>query len=687
MIFRHGRTPLLRISLFFAAVLWGLSGWAAAADSGGGATVTVGIYQNAPKVFSAGNGRPAGIFIDIIEDIAGREGWKILYLPGTWAECLERLKKGEIDLMPDVARTPEREKIYAFHAIPVLSSWSQVYARKGSGIQSILDLNGRRVLVLDGSVQEATFAKLVGSFGLQIDLTSVPDYQSMFAAVAGGEADAGVTNRFYGMMHAATVGLENTAVIFDPSDLFFAARQGDPRNLGAAVDRHLAVLKKDAESVYYASLRRWTSEDIDFSLPLWLKITAGGGLAFLLTSLAGSIILKHQVNQRTRELRRINQEMELRISERTAELAAVNKEQNSIFETAGVGIVLMRGRVIIRCNSALEEIFGYGPGELSGQPTRVWYPDEAAYALGGAPVYERLARGETHQRTQQLIRRDGSLFWARISCRAFDSTQPMQGTVAIIEDITEEREAEEQLREALEKAREADRIKSAFLATMSHELRTPLNSIIGFTGIMLQGLAGPLNEEQLKQMSMVQNSSRHLLALINDVLDISKIEAGQLVLSCTDFDLRESLDKVVKTVTPMVEQKNIGLSLTVTDEVGRMWADQRRFEQVVLNLLGNAIKFTDRGLVSVFCTSEGDRYCLAFTDTGIGIGEEDLPTVFQPFHQIDNGLARRHEGTGLGLSICRRIVDMMGGTIEVTSRIGQGSTFTVRIPGKTGDRP
>lgn len=688
MALRQRRTPRPGLLLIAAALFWAVTGQAAAEQAAGSdMTVTVGIYENAPKVFTDANGRPAGIFVDIIEYIAKRQGWTLRYQPGTWAEGLERLKNGELDLMPDVALTPLRVKVYDFHKIPVLSSWSQVYARKGSGIQSILDLNGKRVLVLEDSVQQETFAKSIGGFGLNTVLAPMPDYKAMFEAVARGEADAVVTNRFYGMMHAARAGLENTAVIFDPSDMFFATERHDPKQLGEAIDRHLAVLKKDPESIYYSSLKRWTSEEVHFDWPLWLKIAGTGGLGFLFMSLVGSVILKYQVNSRTRELRLINQEMEQRISERTAQLAAVNKEQHSIFETAGVGIVLMRDRTIVRCNRRLEEIFGYDPGELTGQPTRLWYPDDEAYASGGLPIYAQLARDETHHRILQLIRRDGTLFWARVSCRAFDSNNPLKGAVAIIEDITEERQAEEQLRIALDKAREADRIKSAFLATMSHELRTPLNSIIGFTGIMLQGLAGPLNEEQHKQMTMVQNSSRHLLALINDVLDISKIEAGQLELACSAFSLRASLEKVNRIVAPLAEQKAIALQLELADDVGELATDQRRFEQVVLNLLSNAIKFTDQGQVVVSCRREDDLYRLAFTDTGIGMRQEELATIFQPFHQIDSGLARKREGTGLGLSICRKIVELMGGTIDVTSTSGQGSTFTVRIPAQPGGRP
>jgi PAS domain S-box-containing protein len=671
----------------FLCVIWLLSlfCWEPAAQSAEDRQLVVGIYENEPKVFTNDSGKPAGIFIDILEHIAALEGWSLKYTPGTWADGLKRLERGEIDLMPDVALNAEREKLFSFHGVPVLSSWSQIFARKGSGIHSILDLNGKRVLVLKGSVQQERFSRFAFGFDLNIVLVDVPDYRTMFAEVAAGRADAAISNRFYGMVHARKAGLEDTAVVFDPSDLFFAAPRDKEAGILKAIDRHLTKMKQDHQSVYYTSLKRWTSEEVALKLPLWLKIAATAGIGLLVVSLLGGLLLKHQVNLRTRELQLVNREMEQRIRDRTAELESVNREQHSIFETASTGIVLMRERVIVRCNRKLEEIFGYDHGELEGRPTRVWYPDDEAWFIGGPPVYEQLSRGETHSRTQQLIRKDGSLFWARISCRAFDSASPMQGAVAIIEDITEEREAGERLRQVLEKAQEADRIKSAFLATMSHELRTPLNSIIGFTGIMLQGLTGPLNEEQHRQMSMVQASSRHMLALINDVLDISKIEAGQLQLACQPFDLRESLEKVIRTVMPLAEQKQIGLVKEIGEDVSTLAGDQRRLEQVVLNLLSNAVKFTDRGQVTIGCRSDNDGYLLSVADSGIGMRAEELSDIFQPFHQVDTGLARKREGTGLGLSITKKIVDMMGGTITVESRIGEGSTFTVIIPRQTGE--
>jgi signal transduction histidine kinase len=247
-----------------------------------------------------------------------------------------------------------------------------------------------------------------------------------------------------------------------------------------------------------------------------------------------------------------------------------------------------------------------------------------------------------------------------------------------------------ELLQAMQRAEAADRIKSAFLATMSHELRTPLNSIIGFTGIVLQGLAGPLNAEQSKQLGMVRDSSRHLLALINDVLDISKIEAGELKVGREPFEPALSIQKVMAIVTPLAEKKQLTLATEVAPDIGTMVSDSRRVEQVLLNLLGNAIKFSEKGAVTLRAQRVDDFQAGAgaavaalrvqVTDTGIGIQEEDMAVLFTPFRQVDSALSRKHDGTGLGLAICQRLAHLMGGKIEAQSVWGQGSTFTVTLP-------
>jgi signal transduction histidine kinase/sensor domain CHASE-containing protein len=256
-----------------------------------------------------------------------------------------------------------------------------------------------------------------------------------------------------------------------------------------------------------------------------------------------------------------------------------------------------------------------------------------------------------------------------------------------------------ELLRAKEAAESADRIKSAFLATMSHELRTPLNSIIGFTGIILQGLVGELTEEQRKQLNMVRDSAHHLLALINDVLDISKIEAGQLELRREDFVLQEAIEKSIQVVRPMAEKKSLPISAAVNPLSRPVYSDRRRVEQVLINLLSNAVKFTERGGITLTVyQSKGPRAAddksdttpggdsllkISITDTGIGIKAEDIDKLFKPFKQIDTGTTRRYEGTGLGLSLCKKLACMLGGDIEVQSDgPGKGSIFTFTLPMK-----
>ncbi|MDY6906095.1 MAG: ATP-binding protein [Thermodesulfobacteriota bacterium] len=519
-------------------------------------SIKVGVYENSPKIFTDESGHPAGVFADILDWIAEKEGWRLEYVPGTWMEGLTRLEAGEIDLMPDVAYTAERAKRFVYHKEPVLASWFQVYVPRNSNIKSILDLNDKRIAVLEASVQQAVFQEMSAEFGLDVTLIGLPDYKTAFSIVARGDADATITNRFYGLRHAQTFNLEDTPIIFHPTNLFYAAAPQTPRRILDTIDARLVKIKSDPDSIYYDSMTRWITKKVAFRLPSWVRIAGITGGLLLLFSIAGSLVLKHQVNVRTRALQAANRDMEDRIARRTAELA-----------------------------------------------------------------------------------------------------------------------------DAMKQAQAADRIKSAFLATMSHELRTPLNSIIGFTGIMLQELPGPMNPEQHKQMAMIQNSARYLLSLINDVLDISKIEAGQFSLYTETFEIHPMLDNTIKTTAPMAEKKGLNLRLALADDIiPTITADKRRLEQVLLNLLNNAVKFTEAGSVTLSCATRDGYFRFSVTDTGIGIAPDEKDGLFQPFHQIETGLARRYEGTGLGLSICKRLIEMMGGEIGMESRPGHGSTFFFHIP-------
>jgi len=242
------------------------------------------------------------------------------------------------------------------------------------------------------------------------------------------------------------------------------------------------------------------------------------------------------------------------------------------------------------------------------------------------------------------------------------------------------KESLENLEIEKERAQSADRVKSAFLATMSHELRTPLNSIIGFSGILLKEKHGKLTGEQKKQLGIVQNSARHLLSLINDILDISKIEAGQLNINMQVFTLKDVINKAVETNRPFAEKKNLKIIVSVDKNIKKIKSDALRVEQILLNLLNNAIKYTESGSVSIISGIEDNYVKIQIIDTGTGIEKDKIKTLFKPFVQIDTGLTRKNEGTGLGLSICKKLTEMLKGKIEVVSEPLKGSTFTVYLP-------
>jgi PAS domain S-box-containing protein len=394
------------------------------------------------------------------------------------------------------------------------------------------------------------------------------------------------------------------------------------------------------------------------------------------------------------------------------EQALVRSEKNYRELVEHVNSIILRWKPdgqISFLNEYGQRFFGYSEEEILGKSIiDTIVPESDSSGMDLHELMKRISADPAafEQNVNENRRRNGEHVWIAWTNRVVkDESGQIHEILSVGTDITRLKKAEDAVNElnadlerrvtertteldvAKSRAEESDRLKSAFLATMSHELRTPLNSIIGFTGVILQGLAGPLTNEQEKQMNMVRNSAQHLLSLINDVLDISKIEAGQLQVFSDTFNLAAIAEKVIETMMPLSDRKGLSLHNSISMDIGEVVADRRRVEQIMINLVSNAIKYTEKGDISVIVSPypvkrDGDPPCFRFsvTDTGIGIREEDMKDLFRPFRQIDTGLSRMTEGTGLGLAICRRLANLMGGEITAESKWGKGSTFSFIFP-------
>lgn len=522
--------------------------------------VSVGLHENAPRVFTGADGKPAGLFIELLEEMAKAEGWRLRYVRCEWLACLDRMTRGELDLVPDVAFSIERSRSYDFHTVSVANSWSQVYSDPDLKVTSLADLAGRRVAVLRGGAQQVFFTQMMESGGFSYQLVPVATLVEGYAAVIAGAADAVVSNAFFAAHYRGRHTLQETPVVFLPSNLYFVTAKDRNSDLLSAIDIYLTAWRRQPDSIYFEALRRAMSPPPEVLAPEWLIWSVSGlaGGVALLTGL--SLLLRRQVAARTAELEAERANLERQVTERTAELRA-----------------------------------------------------------------------------------------------------------------------------AKERAEAATRAKSDFLANMSHEIRTPMNAVLGMLYLTMKEDLPPATRSRL---SKAQGAARSLLGVINDILDFSRIEAGKLHIEEAEFSLDTVLEQLADAVAYQAERKGVEFLIRYDPSIPpRLAGDPLRLGQVLLNLCGNAVKFTEHGEVELsFRRAEGDGDDLTLhvcvRDTGVGMTAETQRSIFDKFTQADQSTTRRFGGSGLGLAISKNLVELMGGRIWIdSSSPGQGTTicFTVRL--------
>lgn len=351
---------------------------------------------------------------------------------------------------------------------------------------------------------------------------------------------------------------------------------------------------------------------------------------------------------------------------------------SALMEHSQDGIVILdQNGKVFKSNHRYAEMLGYSLEEV--RDLHVWDWD-VNYTREKILQMVRLADNKGTLHETRHLRKDGTVFDVEINSNSV-TFGDQKLSFCICRDISERKKAEEELLNAKLAAEAASKSKDEFLASMSHDLRTPLNSIIGFSDILLEGMFGSLNEKQRSYINNISKGGKHLLNLINNILDLSKIEAGKMELDCEPFYLSQAIDEIKTTIEPLATKKNIHLDVEMDPQIGMICADKTRFKQILYNLTSNAIKFTlEKGSVIIEARNFGNSVQIRVSDTGVGISETDMSKLFQPFNQLNSCHHHEYEGTGLGLALVKKFVEMHGGTIWVKSKIGEGSTFVFTIP-------
>jgi PAS domain S-box-containing protein len=442
---------------------------------------------------------------------------------------------------------------------------------------------------------------------------------------------------------------------------------GSPSNIRKGLSLYLPGSKERIEKAFQNAIHKGEAYDLE------LEIATPEGIRKWVRAIGNPEIVDGEVMKVTGSLQDITErkEAELKIAEEAV-------RRRIFIEQSSDGIVVLdQDGSVFEINPKYAQMLGYSPEEALN--LHVWDWDTQWTKDDLLEIIRNLDEAGDHFETRQR-RKDGSLIDVEIS-----SSAAMFGGRKLIfcvcRDITERKQAEEEILFAKMQAETANLAKSQFLATMSHELRTPLNSIYGFSQLLNDKIPGELNEKQVQYVSHILKSSEHLTELINDILDLSKIEAGSMELNIEKFNVHEALNEFIGLIKPMAEKKciEIGTSFDINEpEIG---IDRKKFRDIMNNLLSNAVKFTpEYGKVYVEAARNNGKLKISVSDTGIGISRKDQQEIFKPFKQADSFLNRKYEGTGLGLAITKHYVEMHGGIISVESSQGAGSTFRIMIP-------
>ncbi|MBD3368842.1 transporter substrate-binding domain-containing protein [Candidatus Fermentibacteria bacterium] len=642
-----------------------------AATAGADISLKVGGYENSPLIFEGEDGRAAGLYPDVVRAIASEEEWDVEWVFGSWPQCLTRLLEGEIDILPAIAYTERRDSLFDFTEETFLSNWGVVFSSPDERFESILDLDGERVAVLGGDVYYNEFRSLIESFGVECSFQVESSYAEVFDALQHDRADACLMTRLYGTRYGKDYDVRSTAILFCPTELRFAAREGHHEEILGTLDEHLRCLKDDPGSVYYASIKKWLGTEMKTPTPWWLEAGALVAGALILVLVVSYLAVRRKMRNRTTELRE-----EMGDRRRVEEALQESEEKyRKLVEESHDAIYIYHNDHFLFTNEQMSRLTGYSREELSQiRGSELIHPDDRNTVTEMSA--QRKREGDTPRVYQaRLVRKNGGVRLCEFAVSAI-TYHGRYAVLGAIRDVTRQTRMERELsrREKLESV-------GILAGGIAHDFNNFLTGMMGSVSLARMKNDRPEVERLLAD---VEESARQARGITQQLLTFSR--GGEPVRELCD------VGKIVSdsAVMALMGSPNT-LDLDIDEGLWPAEVDHGQIYQAVSNMVINAEQaMPDGGTVRVSTANmelgeadglpldDGSYVRIDIEDDGSGIPDEHIGSIFDPFYST------KEDGSGLGLSTAYSVVRSHDGHITVRSEVGMGTRFSIYVPALPG---
>lgn len=672
----RSRTKLLYLFIFYLT----LSAQAVLASP----PITVGIYNNKPTIFVDESGRPAGIFIDILEEIASKEHWEITYRSGYYNDLLNQLKDGEIDILPAVPYSKQQEKFFDFNNTTVLASWAELYTSEGSEIGSLPGLKDKIIGVKAGDIHFEALKDTLKKLNIKCRFFETDAYVTTFAMLRAKIIDIAAVNRLYGENNKLSYSVKGTSILFNPIEMRYALAKGTQQNISQAMDRYISKFKADKSSIYYRTMNKWLNVDSKTPAPSGLLLSFYAALALTLFLSATLILFRLQVRNRTTELQRANKELIDQVSERHKAEETLQMFARVIEASSDAIAIINSNNKHIFTNISYQSIVTPLKKPLEGTSI-IDFLGEDFYNLELKEGVNRCLSGETLQiQTRPRPGHNNDFYWNLTLSPYYSDANKLEGYVMNIQDVTEQVE----LQNRLKNSQKMEAI-GMLAGGVAHDLNNILSGLVSYPDMLLID-RGP-EDPMTTPLQTIKKAGERAATIVQDLLTLARRGVGHQVVTNFNTIIREFLiSPEHRSITKPV--MGVEYIISLDSELSNIKGSTVHLSKILMNFFTNGVEAMLEGGVLTISTKAitlkeeyagyeiippGQFATLTVSDTGIGMSTGEINRVFEPFY---TSKVMGRSGTGLGMAVVWGTIKDHDGYINIKSKPGKGTSFTAYFP-------